>query len=319
MFDCRYASNTIDHYLAGLTHFAHWLTESPIDVKTIDEGLIQHFLDDHLPSCCCEQPAFSNANDLHAALGHLLRILRTDAIIADPSIGQTPIDEELRRFDDHMNHVRGLAAKTRNHYLSIVHCLLLEQFADQAVVIAAIKPEQIRQFIASQRARCAAPASISAPVLAFRSYFRYRTTLGDSVHHLIDVTCFPANWQQATLPKTLTKHEVERLLSALVHDGPAATITLHSTKGRREAVMPLPAATGQAIANYLRHERPPTSKRAVFVRNVAPRDQPVGPDLCQTALKSLSDTTCIFTWKSNKIAFLTKRLEHELSGYIGSA
>jgi hypothetical protein len=60
------------NYLAGLTHFAHWLTESHIEVKTevktIDEGLIQHFLDDHLPSCRCEQPAFSDAKDLYPSL-----------------------------------------------------------------------------------------------------------------------------------------------------------------------------------------------------------------------------------------------------------
>jgi integrase/recombinase XerC len=308
LFDCRYASNTIDNYLAGLTHFAHWLTESPIDVKTIDERLIQHFLDDHLPNCCCEQPAFSNSKDLHAALGHLLRILRTHAIIPDTSVSQTPVDEELRRFDDHMNHVRGLAAKTRKHYLSIVRRLLLAQFADRDVMIAAIKPDQIRQFVASQSARCTVPASISAPVSALRSYFRYRATLGDAVHHLIGVTSFPANWQQASLPKTLTKSEIKRLLGALLPDGPAAlrtaaivhcaldlglrssevaylglddidwsaaTITLRGTKGRREDVMPLPAATGQAIANYLKYERQPTSNRAVFVRNIAPRDQPV--------------------------------------------
>lgn len=318
LFDCRYASNTIDNYLAGLTHFAHWLTESPIDVKTIDERLIQHFLDDHLPNCCCEQPAFSNAKDLHAALGHLLRILRTHAIIPDTSVSQTPVDEELRRFDDHMNHVRGLAAKTRKHYLSIVRRLLLAQFADRDVMIAAIKPDQIRQFVASQSARCTVPASISAPVSALRSYFRYRATLGDAVHHLIGVTSFPANWQQASLPKTLTKSEIKRLLGALLPDGPAAlrtaaivhcaldlglrssevaylglddidwsaaTITLRGTKGRREDVMPLPAATGQAIANYLKYERPPTSNRAVFVRNIAPRDQPVGPDLIRKSIR----------------------------------
>ena len=318
LFDCRYASNTIDNYLAGLTHFAHWLTESHIDVKTIDEGLVQLFLDEHLPSCCCEQPAFSDAKDLHAALGHLLRILRAHAIITDPSIGQTPVEAELRRFDDHLNHMQGLAAKTRKQYRSIVRCLLLALFADRAVLIAAIKPDQIRQFVASQSARCTVPASISAPVSALRSYFRYRSTLGDAVHHLIGVTSFPANWQQASLPKTLTKHEVERLLSALVPDGPtalrtaaivhcaldlglrssevaylglddidwsAAAITLRGTKGRRADVMPLPTATGQAIADYLKYERPPTSNRAVFVRNVAPRDQPVGPDLIRKSIR----------------------------------
>lgn len=91
LFDCRYASNTIDNYLAGLTHFAHWLTQSHIDVKSIDEKLIQRFLDDHLPSCRCEKPAFSDAKDLHAALGHLLVQLRANAIIADPAIDRTPV------------------------------------------------------------------------------------------------------------------------------------------------------------------------------------------------------------------------------------
>ncbi|MCD2451090.1 tyrosine-type recombinase/integrase [Methylicorpusculum oleiharenae] len=318
LFDCRYASHTIDNYLAGLTHFAQWITESHIDVKTIDEKLIQHFLNDHLPSCCCEQPAFSYAKDLHAALGHLLKILRANAIIGDPSIGQTPVDEELRRFDGHMSHVRGLAATTRKQYLGIVRCLLLAQFADREVVIAEIKPNQIQQFIASQSTRCSVAASIGASVSALRGYFRYRATLGDAVHHLIGVTSFPANWQQASLPKTLTKHEVECLLSALTQDSlaalrtaaivhcaldlglrssevaylslddidwSAATITLHGTKGRREDVMPLPAATGQAIADYLTYERPPTSNRAVFVRNIAPRDQPIGPDLIRKSIR----------------------------------
>jgi integrase/recombinase XerC len=318
LFDCRYAFKTINNYLAGLTHFAHWITESHIDVKTIDEKLIHHFLDDHLPICRCEKPAFADAKDLHAALGHLLRILRAHAIIVDPSIDHTPVDEELRRFDDHMSHVRGLATRTRKQYLAVVRCLLLAEFADREVVIAAIKPNQIRQFIVSQSTRCRVASSIGASVSALRSYFRYRATLGDAVHHLIGVTSFPANWQHASLPKTLTKHEVERLLGALTHDGPAAlrtaaivhcaldlglrsseiaylglddidwpsaTITLRGTKGRHEDVMPLPAATGQAIADYLKYERPPTSNRAVFVRNVAPRDQPVGPDLIRKSIR----------------------------------
>lgn len=318
LLNCRYASNTIDNYLAGLTHFAHWTTQCNIDIKNINETLIQQFLDDHLPRCNCEKPAFYNAKDLHAALGHLLVLLRANAVIADSSIGLTPVDEELRRFDDHMNHVRGLAPKTRKHYLSIIRCLLFEQFADRAVVISALKPDHIRQFVASQSALCSVPASIGAPISALRGYFRYRTTLGDQVHHLIGVTCFPANWQQATLPKSLSNSEVQRLLDALVHDGSSAlrtaaivhcaldlglrssevahlglddidwssaTITLRGTKGRREDVMPLPAATGQAIADYLKYERPPTSNRAIFVRNVAPRDQPIGPDLIRKAIR----------------------------------
>jgi site-specific recombinase XerD len=49
LFDCRYALNTINNYLAGLTHFAHWINQCNIEVKSINEKLIQQFLDDHLP------------------------------------------------------------------------------------------------------------------------------------------------------------------------------------------------------------------------------------------------------------------------------
>jgi integrase/recombinase XerC len=316
LFDCRYASNTIDNYLAGLTHFAHWTTVSNIDVKNIDEKLIHRFLDDHLPRCDCEEPVFLARKDLSAALGHLLVLLRVNAVDAGPAI--TPVDEELRRFDGHMDHVRGLAPKTRKHYRAIIRRLLVEQFGDQPVVISAFKPDDIRQFVASQAKFCKVPASISAPVSALRGYFRYRATLGDRVHHLIGVTSFPANWQQATLPKTLNNDEVERLLAALKYDGKAAlrtaaivrcaldlglrscevahlglddinwstaTITLRRTKSRRQDILPLPAATGQAIADYLKFERPPTTNRAVFVRNVAPRDQPVGPDLIRKSIR----------------------------------
>jgi len=318
LFDCGYASNTINNYLAGLTHFAHWLTLDNIDVKSIDEKLIQQFLNDHLPRCNCEKPAFHDAKDLHAALGHLLVQLRANAVIADPSIGLTPMDEELRRFDDHMNHVRGLAPKTRKHYLAIIRRLLLGQFADRAIVVSTFRPDDIRKFVACQGEFCKVPASIKATISALRGYFRYRTTLGDKVHHLVGVTSFPANWQQASLPKTLDNDEIERLLAALDYDGAtarrtaaivhcaldlglrscevahlglddidwsAATITLQHTKGRRDDVMPLPAATGQAIADYLQFERPQTTNRAVFVRNVAPRDQPIGPDLIRQSIR----------------------------------
>jgi site-specific recombinase XerD len=318
LFDCRYASNTINNYLAGLSHFAHWTTLCNIDVKSIDEKLIQQFLNDHLPRCNCEAPVFLTRKDSRAALGHLLVLLRANAVIADSTIGLTPMDEELQRFDDHMNHVRGLAPSTRKTNLCFIRRLLLGQFGDQAVVISAILPDHIRQFVASQSKLCKVTTSISAPISALRGYFRYRATLGDRVHQLIGVANFPANWQQASLPKTLSNSEVECLLAALVHDGTAAlrtaaivhcaldlglrscevahlglddidwsaaTITLRGTKGRREDVMPLPAATGQAIADYLKYERPPTSNRSVFVRNIAPRDQPVGPDLIRKSIR----------------------------------
>jgi hypothetical protein len=122
--ECRYASHTTDFYLASIAHFAHWSTQCAIDVQRIDEKVVQQFLDEHLPYCDCAKPVHHVRHDLRAALGHLLVLLRTNAIIADPPIGMTPVDEELRHFNDYMNHIHGLAPKTRSQYLCIIHRLL---------------------------------------------------------------------------------------------------------------------------------------------------------------------------------------------------
>jgi site-specific recombinase XerD len=60
---------------------------------------------------------------------------------------------------------------------------------------------------------------------------------------------------------------------------------LHSTKSRREDTLPLPASTGQAIADYLRYERPRTTNPAVFVRRLAPHDVPIGPDAVRRLIR----------------------------------
>jgi integrase len=62
------------------------------------------------------------------------------------------------------------------------------------------------------------------------------------------------------------------------------TIRLVGTKTRRADVLPLPAATGSAIAAYLREERPQTLNRAVFVRHVAPYDKPIEKSVVRRAV-----------------------------------
>lgn len=314
----RYAANTFAGYVVCITHFARWMRTKRLRLRRIDEVSVAEFLDDHLPKCQCTAPVRHDRGEHSAALGHLLVVLRSQGAIAPVALNATAVDEELRCYDEYMEHARGLAPKTRSTALRIIGRLLTSRFGGGAIDIAAIKPEQVRRFFAQEAVHYRKPASLASVVASLRGYFRYRTSLGDLVHGgLIGAIAYPANWQLSSLPKTLTTEEVEQLVRSLDQPGRsmrradaivrcaldlglrsgevaqlglddidwrAGTVTLRHTKGCREDVLPLPATTGQAIAAYLKHERPKTTNRAIFVRHIAPRDEPVGPDLVRKTI-----------------------------------
>ena len=316
--DRGYAATTFGNCVRCLAHFAQWIRERRSRVRHIDETVVAEFLDDHLPRCRCAGPVHRDRRNLSAALGHLLVVLHTKGAVGQPTARATPVDEELIRYDEYMDHVRGLAPKTRSSALRIIGRLLVSRFGDGPMDIATIKPDQVRRFFAQQAKLYSKPANAGTVVANLRGYFRYRASLGDLVHGLIGVLSYPANWQLSSLPKTLTAKEVEQLIGSMGQSGRSmqradaivrcaldlglrsgevahiglddidwrdGTLTLRHTKGRRVDVMPLPVATGKAIAAYLKHERPKTSNRAVFVRHVAPRDVPVGPDLVRKTIR----------------------------------
>ena len=195
-----YSASVVRTYLSCFKHFARWLNHSRLNVHRIDETTVHRFLDAHLPHCNCTKPACRNRIVSRAALGHLIVVLRVNSVIAEVPLGTRPVDVELRCFDEHMSDVKGLAPKTRSHYLHIVRNLLSEQFAHRPVTISTIMPADVRRFIASQSALYSTPASAGILASALRGYFRYRTFRGDQVQHLLGVVCYPANWQGTSAP-----------------------------------------------------------------------------------------------------------------------
>jgi integrase len=228
------------------------------------------------------------------------------------------IIEELRRYDEHLCDVRGLAAGTRRDRGRIVGRLLYQKFAGCPVDIARVYPEDVRLFIADQLDACRSPSNASQLAAALRSYFRYRTTCGDQVGALTAVITNPVHWRLASLPRALKPSEADRLLKSfasvrrspkrgyaivrcaldmglrageIAHlmisdiDWTTGTVTLRGTKSLRQDILPLPMETGQALADYLQHERPLTSNPAVFVRCIGRRDKPITSSVIQNVIK----------------------------------
>ncbi|NDP40792.1 MAG: tyrosine-type recombinase/integrase [Rhodoferax sp.] len=315
----RYASVTTRGYLTCVAHFAHWMSQCGLQVPQVDERSIRQFLDQHLRSCNCPCPVVRVYGDLRAALGHLLIVLRAQSAIPKVPEPVGPIADELRRYDDHMCNARGLTAGTRCGQLRIIGRLLLHKFVDRPVVIGKLQPSDVRQFIAVQMKLVDTVSNAFTLASALRSYLRYRSTCGDQIQGLLGAISSPAHWGLASLPRALKPVDVERLLAsftpevasplrgyAIVRcaldlglrssevaklqltdiDWRAATVTLRSTKSRRQDIFPLPEVTGRALADYLQHERPKTTNSAVFVRTMAPRDKPIGSDAIQKIIRN---------------------------------
>ena len=229
-----------------------------------------------------------------------------------------PIGEELRRYDEHLRDVHGLSSGTRRGSLRVADRLLRQHFGSGGVEIAKLHPSDIRQFLADELDARKTPSHAFALAAGLRSYLRYRSTCGDSVGALTAVIASPAHWTLATLPRTLTEQEVEQLLNsfsgvrrwpkrgyAIVRcaldlglrageiaclmigdiDWRAGTVTLRGTKSLRQDVLPLPVETGEALVDYLQHERPTTASSAVFVRHLTPRDRPMTSSAVQKVIR----------------------------------
>ena len=317
LLDRGNAAGYVRNCEAAVAHLSMWMKQANKAFADLGEELVAEFLEWHLPRCRCTTTA-RHLGSVRAALGHLLVVLREAGAISARAQDTSPVAEELRRYDEYMTQVRGLAANTRKGALRLVNLLLRKHFGAGAVQFSAITPEHVRRFFAGQAKNYKGPTSLGSVVAGLRGYFRWRATLGDPTHALAGALSYPANWQQATLPKSLEPVEIEQLVAALGQSGPsmrradamvrcaldlglrsgevarlglddidwgAGTVTLRRTKGRREDVMPLPLATGQAIAAYLRDERPKTRHRMVFARHMTPREQLIGPDLVRKTIR----------------------------------
>lgn len=316
LIDQRYAANTVRMYVYGVAHFAHWTRRCRIEAQDLADEVVQRFVDEHLPRCTCPSPVQRCRHQVRAALRQLL-ITLVDASVPINRRQPDAIEEQLGRFDAHMQQARGLAENTRVRRLSVVRSLLRFCARGDSDPMATLNADELRRFIAQELSRIS-PASAGSLATALRCYLRFQALGGARVDHLLPVIASPASRRLAPLPQTLSLSEVARLLDAFPPELPshlrgyamvrclvdlglrerevvslelddidweAGTLRICKGKSRRVDVLPLPQTTGRAIAAYLRSERPTTVNRRVFVRHVAPLHKPIGPDVVRNTVR----------------------------------
>ena len=303
-----HALNTIQSYAQIAEHFSLWLAQHRVRLRQIDDGVVGRFLSRHLPRCHCSTPAPTHVCNCRAALGRLLIFLREHRLIRERRSAQpSGVERMVQDYERHMDEVAGLAPSTRyargRYAREFLQTIARAGRVSSRNFSAAVLTRYVHQM--SRRLR---PASLRALTVALRDFIRFLHFRG-----LVSEACIagmprPAPWPRQALPEVFHPEELKALLHSFDRatgtgrrdyamalgltqlglrvqevaqlrlddlDWQRGVLCLRQTKQRRDRWLPMTSGLARAIKSYLRHGRPRTASRALFIRHRAPLGEPL--------------------------------------------
>src|SRR6516162_3667757 len=290
-----YARHTREVQIRLIADFGCWLAKRRIQAQEITAELFRPYLRTRSRRRC------PTRND-RSALQRLLELLRRQGVVAAAeSPVATPAERLQSEFRLYLRQERALAATTQAAYTAFVSEFLTERFGAGLVDLSRLCAADITRFV-RRRAGAIQSKRVQLLTTALRSFLRFVRYRGDIEKDL--AACIPAvaNWKQSTLPRALPPDQVEQVLNSVdrktaigrrdyaillilarlgLRAGEIRALTLEDLdwqeglitvrgKAGRFSQLPLPKDVGAAIVDYLRHGRPNTSSRCVFLRAKAP-------------------------------------------------
>jgi len=246
-----------------------------------------------------------------AALKQFLDFLRRHGVIPAEKISPrrlTPVEQETQAFDRYLGDERALARATRLNYVPFIRDFLSERFGSGAVMLSRLCAGDVVRFVQRQAARLNLKRAklLTSALRSFLHYARYRGAITLDLAAAVPPV---ANWSMLSIPRAIPADSVRRLLASISRrtamgrrdyaivlllarlglrssevaflelddiDWNAGHVSVRG-KGGQRTMLPLPADVGAAIVAYLRHGRPHTTSRRVFLRARAPIRGFLGP------------------------------------------
>ena len=208
----------------------------------------------------------------------------------------------VTEFDAWMNDLRGLSPSTRRHRRAEAY-RLIEWLHEQGKTIGSVTVADLDAYIA-WRGASMRRTSIAEMVASLRSVLRYLHGSGHLPLDLAGAIKGPKIYALEGIPSTIRPEDVQRALEALKQDrsplgrrdyaiwmllttyglraGEIIGLRLSDIDWRHErlqirhtktgafSTLPLLRGPADALFDYLRHGRPTTTARAVFLRSQAP-------------------------------------------------
>jgi site-specific recombinase XerD len=294
--DQGYAHDSIRQQIVGIADLSRWLQEKHIAIQALDSEVVDRFL-----RLRRRQQRVRRGDP--KTLLRLLTMLRQMGIVkpaqpADADTAQSRIVAEFRRY---LLQERGLSPSTLLNYVPVVEQFLLERFPSSAPNFTMLRAPHVTGFV-MRHAHQLSPKRAGLMVTALRSFFRYLRHRGAIATDLAGCVPTVPNWSLSTLPRFLPANDVKRVLDGCnrktsvgrrnhaillllarlgVRAGEVVGLSLDDIdwstglitirgKGGKSAQLPLAADVGAALATYLRHGRPRSATRSVFLRHRAP-------------------------------------------------
>src|SRR2546422_1871334 len=218
-----YATSVIRRHVRAAVVFSDWLVRHRIAVADIDERVVARFV-----GACARWRSPSRRNGQLSAMASGVRALAAHLwmhAIASPAAAvrsESELDQWLRRFDEHLEHVRGTSAGTRRIYGRYARALLTSCFGTSIPDWSVLTASAVTDFVRTQTARLS-PSACRAPLTATRSFLRFLITAGVLPSGVDGAVPTVRQWKQAPLPPALSDEDVQGVLASVDETSVAGT------------------------------------------------------------------------------------------------
>ncbi len=291
-----YAHDSIRQQIVVIADFSRWLNQKQIDLPSLDSEVVDRFLR-------LRRRQHRVRRGDAKALDRLLTMLHQIGAVKphQPPVADNARSKITKEFQRYLLQERGLSPLTLLNYVPVVEQFLSDRFHNRAPNFALLRAPHVTEFVLRQ-ARRLNPVRARLMVTALRSFFRYLRHRGAIATDLAGCVPTVPNWSLSTLPRFLPAATVERILECCdrktsvgrrnhaillllarlgVRAGEVVGLSLDDIdwstgqitirgKGGKSAPLPLAADVGTALAAYVRHDRPRSATRRVFLRHRAP-------------------------------------------------
>jgi len=277
-------------------NFSKWLQAEEVAARDVTDEHVRRFFENSARQQSVRRGEFATLRRLMDFLGQL------GVIHPLPEHEEaTAIQQTVSAFAAYLRQERALSEKTLIQYCPFIERFLSERFDHGPVEFAALRAGDVIGFV-KRRAASFSPARAKAATTALRSFFRYLRHCGATQLDLAAAVPTVPNWSMTGIPRAIAPEHVQAVFAHCPRDTPLGrrdyailillarlglrsgeivALTLDSIdweagsiavagKGNQAACLPMPTEVGEAIADYLRHGRPVSSSRALFLRVCAP-------------------------------------------------